>query len=74
MKLNSRTFQGLLKESLRVFKDYKRITTTDLHVEILLQKYKTEIIQKLTLKAPPIICSRRPLKIFADFLKKTNKA
>ena len=42
-KLNLRTFQVLLKESPRVFKDYKHMITTYLHVEILLQKYKNEI-------------------------------
>ena len=48
-EINSRTYQGLLKDSLTVFKDYKLYT--DLSVKILLQKCQTEIMEKLVLES-----------------------
>ena len=41
-EFNSRTFKGLLK----VFKDYKFMKNTDLSIKFLLQKCKTEIMEK----------------------------
>ena len=36
---NSRTFQGLIKDSPMVFKDYKLMKNTDLHVVIRILRY-----------------------------------
>ena len=36
--VNSRTFQGLLKDLPAVFKDYKLMKNVDLHNEILIQE------------------------------------
>ena len=41
-----RTFQGLLKVSFVVFKDYKLMKYTYSHIKILLPKYWTEISRK----------------------------
>ena len=48
------TFQGFLKDSPTVFKDYKFLKNNDLHVKNLLWKFSTKILEigehsKLTL-------------------------
>ena len=46
----SRTFQGLLIDFSTVFKDWKLMKNTDLHVKILLLKCLSPILKILVLK------------------------
>ena len=54
---NSRTFQRLLKDSPSVFKDYKIMKNTDLHIKILPPKMRKLILEIKYSKT----CVKRPL-------------